>query len=179
MADNFLQFSETLDALTPEEADWLRHQLEPITVINGTEYPEDDDAVRSRDTDPSYQGMRFLRDYEDREDGDNDPGFETEFQDTDVWFSAEAHGNADRLAHLIQKFLKKFRPDQCWSLTYATTCSKLRVGEFGGGAVFVTADKIRWRNAYDFVEQQRAAFQRHGKPHPGETNHGETAATEP
>ncbi len=83
MADNFLQFSETLDALTPEESAWLRHQLEPIAVIDGTEYPEDDDAVRNRDTELSYQGLRFLRDYEDLEDGDNDPtvqGFETEFR---------------------------------------------------------------------------------------------------
>jgi hypothetical protein len=58
----------------------------------------------------------------------------------------------------VQKFLKKFRPDQCWSLTYATTCSKPRAGEFGGGAVFVTADEIKWQNAYDFIEDQRAAF---------------------
>ena len=67
-------------------------------------------------------------------------------------------GNADNVAWLVQKFLKKFRPDQCWSLTYATTCSKPRVGEFGGGAVFVTADEIKWQNAYDFIEEQRTAF---------------------
>jgi hypothetical protein len=60
---------------------------------------------------------------------------------------------------LVTKFLKEFRPDQCWSLTYATTCSKPRVGEFGGGAVFVTADAISWQNAYGFIEEQRAAFQ--------------------
>jgi hypothetical protein len=30
MADNYLQFSETLDALKPEEAAWLRRELEPI-----------------------------------------------------------------------------------------------------------------------------------------------------
>jgi hypothetical protein len=164
MADNFLQFSETLDALTPEESAWLGHQLEPIAVIDGTEYPEDD-AVQNRDTEPSYQGLRFLRDYEDLEDGDNDPtvqGFQIEYQDDDTayaWFSAETNGDPGRLAHLIQKFHKRFRPDQCWSLTYATTCSKLCVGEFGGGAVFVTADEIRWENSLDFVERQRAAFE--------------------
>ena len=45
------------------------------------------------------------------------------------------------------------------TLTYATTCSKPRVGEFGGGAVFVTAHEIKWQNAYDFVEQERTAFE--------------------
>ncbi len=67
-------------------------------------------------------------------------------------------GDVSNVAWLVQKFLKKFRPDQCWSLTYSATCSKPRVGEFGGGAVFVTADTIRWQNAYDFIEEQRAAF---------------------
>jgi hypothetical protein len=62
---------------------------------------------------------------------------------------------------LVQKFLRHCRHDQCWSLTYATTCSKLRLGEFGGGAVFITADDIRWNNSYDFVEEQRKAFERH------------------
>jgi hypothetical protein len=33
------------------------------------------------------------------------------------------------------------------------------VGEFSGGAVFVTADTIQWDNAYDFIEDQRAAFE--------------------
>ena len=57
-----------------------------------------------------------------------------------LWVYAEESGSPDNVAWLVQKFLKKFRPDQCWSLTYSTTCSKPRVGEFGGGAVFVTAD---------------------------------------
>ena len=57
-----------------------------------------------------------------------------------LWFYAEESGSPDNVAWLVQKFLKRFRPDQCWSLTYAATCSKPRVGEFGGGAVFVTAD---------------------------------------
>ena len=162
MADNFLQFSETLDALTPEESAWLGHQLEPIAVINGTEYSEDDDAVRNRDTEPSYQGLRFLQDYDDLNDDADVQGFQIEYQVDDTtyaWFSAETNGDVDRLAHLIQKFLKRFRPDQCWSLTYATTCSKLCVGEFGGGAVFVTADEIRWESSHDFVERQRSVFQ--------------------
>jgi hypothetical protein len=167
MADNYLQFSETLDALTPEEATWLRHQLEPIAVVDGTEHPEDDDAVRNCETEPSFQGPRFLQDYEDLCDDADEQGFHVQFQTGDsnyAWFSADEHGDADRLAHLIQKFLKRFRPDQCWSLTYATTCSKLRAGEFGGGAVFVTADEIKWQSSHAFVEQQRAAFEAAKRP---------------
>ena len=76
-----------------------------------------------------------------------------------LWVYTEECGAPENIAWLVQKFLKTFRPNQCWSLTYATTCSKPRVGEFGGGAIFVTADEIKWQNAYDFVEEQRRRLQ--------------------
>jgi hypothetical protein len=59
----------------------------------------------------------------------------------------------------VQKFLKKFRPGQCWSLAYSTTCSKPRVSEFGGGAVFVTADTIQSNSTNDFIEDRRVTFE--------------------
>lgn len=162
MADNFLQFSDALDAVTSEEAAWLGRQLEPIAVIDGREYHEDDDAVANRERDLSYRGFRFLRDYEDLDEDADVRGFEAFFQDRDsaseVCLFAETNGDPGRAAHLVQKFLKRFRPDQCWSLTYASTCSKMRVGEFSGGAVFVTAEGIRWQNSLAFVEQERAEF---------------------
>ena len=164
MADNYLQFSESLDDLTPKEVRWLKDQLA-------------EDETTGCPT--------FLKDYQERtDDDDTDCGFQYEFREGSdarryLWICAEEHGDAERVAHLVRKFLQQFHPDQCWSLTYATTCSKPRVGEFGGGAVFVTADAIRWQNAYEFVEQQHVAFQRNGKPHQGDAEHGETTATEP
>jgi hypothetical protein len=143
MADNYLQFSESLDDLSPKEIAWLTEQLAE---------------------DPATGCPVFLMDYEDREADDLDYGFQREFEGPPehryLWLSAEERGDVERVAHLVRKFLKQFRPHQCWSLTYATTCSKLRLGEFGGGAVFVTAEGIRWNNAYDFVEEQRKLFER-------------------
>ena len=167
--NNYLQFSEGLESLTSEEADWLKHQLEEVPAGKG-----------------KVDRPRFLMDFAGCEETDDyDYGFEWRFSTPDatnglrLWLYAEDNGDPDRVACLVQKFLKKFRPDECWSLTYAATCSKPRVGEFGGGAVFVTADAIRWQNAYEFVEQQRVAFQRNGKPHQGDAEHGKTTTTEP
>ena len=53
----------------------------------------------------------------------------------------------------------EFRPQQSWSMTYSITCSKPRAGEFGGGAVFVTADEIHLQSAYEFVSERQQAFQ--------------------
>lgn len=166
MADNYLQFSEIIPKLNPEEEAWLKEQLQPIRVFGQKEYPEDAAPAELADTKPDWAGVRFLRD-----SGDCDPdcdvlGFEYAFHDDHepngwgrhLWVYAEESGNPENVAWLVQKFLKTFRPDQCWSLTYAAICSRPRVGEFGGGAIFVTADEIKWQNAYDFVEEQHAAF---------------------
>jgi hypothetical protein len=143
MADNYLEFSETIDDVTPEEATWIDQQLSE---------------------DPNAGCPVFLTDYEDRDPDDTDCGFTYSFEEDDgkrrFWVRSDGCGNVNHVVHLIQKCLKRFRPDQCWSLTYANTCSKPRRGEFGGGAVFVTAHEIRWNDGYDFVEEQRKTFQR-------------------
>ena len=166
MADNYLQFSQVIANLTEAEEAWLDEQLQPIRVFGETEFPEDAVPAELANKEADWTGARFLRDNPDYDPDWQVLGFECEIHDDDeegwgrhLWVYAEESGEPDNVAWLVKKFLKKFRPDQCWSLTYATTCSKLRVGEFGGGAVFITADTICWQNAYGFIEDQRAAFQ--------------------
>ena len=142
MADYYLQFSETLDAINPDEEKWLHEQLA---------------------ADPHTDCPAFLLDYGDRDPDDPGYGFEWSFhgegEERHLWVHADDHGDVDRLAHLVQKFLKAFRPGECWSLNYANTCSKPRVDGFGGGAVFVTVDEIRSHSSGEFIFQQRQAFE--------------------
>jgi hypothetical protein len=170
MAENWLQFSEVISQLTPNEESWLRTQLQWIAVQDGREIEVDDQGLDGA-VDGQWVGPRFLRDYEDEAE-DYDPscgelGFQFDFHDDHdtpdgwgrhLWLYAEDGGEPNHAAWLVRKFLRRFRPDQCWSLTWSTSCSKPRVGEFGGGAVFVTATAIRWQNAYDFVERLREVF---------------------
>jgi hypothetical protein len=173
VADNYLQFSEVIANLTEQEEAWLKDQLQSVRVFGEKEYPEDAVPTELADTDADWSGVRFLHDKPDQDSQWDALGFEYSFHDdrgngghaTDswgrhLWLYTEGWGDATNVAWLVQKFLKTFRPDECWSLTYATTCSKPRVGQFGGGAVFVTADTICCQNAYDFVEGQRASFRR-------------------
>jgi hypothetical protein len=167
VADNFLEFSEVIPNLTESEEAWLKEQLQPIRVFGEAEYPEDAVPADLANTEPDWSGIRFLRDKDDHDPTWDYLDFAYDFHDDHdkggwgrhLWLYADGCGNPDNVAWLVRKFLKQFRPKQCWSLTYAATCSKPRVGDFAGGAVFVTADEIKWQDAHDFVGQERTAFE--------------------
>lgn len=166
MADNYLEFSQVVPNLTELEETWLKEQLQTIRVFGEKEYAEDAVPAELADKEPDWKGVRFLREKDDYNPAWDALGFEHEFaSDSDengwgrhLWIHADDWGSPENVAYLVKKFLKNFRPDQCWSLTYAATCSKARVGEFEGGAVFVTADAIQHQNARAFIEEQRMVF---------------------
>ena len=137
MADNFLEFSEVLPHLTADEEAWLRRQLEIVCVFGDREYPEDQLPDDLDTPDAEFYGCRAWRDLPGEYPYDGVPvGFEFEFHDDHaadrwghhLWFYAEEIAVPERIAHLVQKFLERLRPQECWSLTYATTCSKPRAG---------------------------------------------------
>jgi hypothetical protein len=184
MADNFLLFSETLNKLPAEETAWLEEQLQTIVAFGDRELPEDDPAIASSPSEPDFTGPRFLRDNPDFDCRYDVLGFEFAFfaeEDASryLWLHADTYGNPEHVAWLIHKFLKRFRPDQCWSLTYANTCSKPRVGEFGGGAVFVTATEIKQQTTDDWIQPQRAAFIQNYTPPARTTQHAKRTTTIP
>ena len=166
MADNYQEFSEVIPKLSEEEAGWLEDQLEIIFVFDGEEFTDDSLPENRSSDEADWIGCRVLRDMEDCDSCPGaDAGFQYELHESDdetigshLWIYARDWGYVGNVAHLVRKFLERFRPDDCWSMTWSQTCSKPRVGEFGGGAVFVTAADIAWGNCYDFVEQRRAAF---------------------
>jgi hypothetical protein len=137
-------------------------------VFGDKDYAENEVPQDLSMADATWCGCRALRDLHDVE-GDDDAGFQYQFMEDEelgrhLWVYADEGGDPDRVAHLVQKFLRQFRPHEWWSLTYATTCSKLRLGEFSGGAVFVTADRIEPFDAYDFVNEYRARFTARARP---------------
>ena len=121
--------------------------------------------------DADWSGLRGWRDLkecraEDAEEATCCLGFTYEFHEEPekslgkhLWIYTEEDGEPDRVAHLVQKFLQRFRPAECWSLTYSRTCSRPHLGAFGGGAVFVTADAVKWSTLRDIVERTRKAFE--------------------
>ena len=167
MANNYLQFSEVIPQLTTQEADWLRAQLEVVCVFGEHEHPEDKLPPGLDRDKADWIGCRAYRDMLDYDPNYGwDLGFEYDFSldgrdqvwGRHLWLYADESGAVDRVAHLVQKFLKALRPDESWSLTWAVSCSKPRVGEFGGGAVVVTAEEITWQDAYDFAADRQLSL---------------------
>ena len=162
MANHYLLFSEALPLKTKAQEDWVYDQLKFIAVVDGKEMLSSDYDLLVDPKKPTYDGIKFLRDYPP-EDVSDEVGFECTVESISgkrqAWLHTDESGDVGKVVHFVRKFLKKFNPTGCWTLTYAATCSKPRLGEFGGGGVFVTANSVKWTNAYDFIEKCKKAFE--------------------
>jgi len=45
---------------------------------------------------------------------------------------------------LVQLFIRRFHKDKYWILEWAESSAKPHAGVFGGGAAFVTSDRVDW-----------------------------------
>jgi hypothetical protein len=134
MANYYTKFSDVLPNLTADEEAWLREQMEGD--------PEGDEG---RGSGPECD-HEFLDD--DRPDR----------WGRHLWLYTAESGDPDAVAKFVQQFLKRFRPGQCWSMTFAYTCSSPGVGDFGGGAVFVAANSIETVDTDYIADQQQREF---------------------
>lgn len=162
MFDHFLRFSAFLADLTGAECEWLQEQLAIVYVVDGAEYPEGELPEGKTETDATWIGCRAYFGWDGYEpDPADEVGFLYSFADkpdkVGRWFLhlyATQSGNVGNVAHVVQEFLKRFRPSDSWFLTYCVGSDRAGVGEFGGGAVFVTATDIKYFNASEFVDEQ-------------------------
>ena len=158
MADHLL-FSEVISNLTGEEEAWLRSQLVHVVVVNGREYPSTEMPEYLGRQDVEWWGYRGWRDdleYSFQEEGEL--GFGYRFQDDGcgrhLSFFAANHGEPEQVAHLVQKFLCRFRPHEYWTLSYARTFP-----EFGGGAILVTVGEIVHQHSRNYLDAVVGLFQ--------------------
>jgi hypothetical protein len=142
MADHYRQFSELIEAITPQERAWIRQVLDcqddVSTVLK-------ESGIRASAVEP-----------------DGWPGFQWQLEDhePDLWLYSEDSGNVEHVGEFVRAFLARFRPKACWSMTWSDSCSKPRVGEFTGAGLFVTAKNVRFFCAADAVQRMHKRFAR-------------------
>jgi hypothetical protein len=145
MADNYQLFSEAVRGITAQQRTWIERVLAC--------QPDQPDQTTAILKDAGFDV--------DAIDVDDWPDFQWEFieGDSQLWLHGDDYGNVSHVGEFVRVFLARFSPDQCWSLTWAETCSRPRIGEFGGGGLFVTAKEVTVVNATDWVTQQRRQFE--------------------
>jgi hypothetical protein len=115
-------------------------------------------------SDVTAAGLEFLQQQrrllENREEY---PGWEyhiTPYSDKfNVIIYGEESCNVDALANMLRDYLKIFDPKRILYFTWASTCSKMRPDEFGGGAFVISDDSISWMNTWAWAEQQKNSWE--------------------
>ena len=72
-----------------------------------------------------------------------------------VWFSHDESGNVEHLAEIARALVEELEIDKPFYCSWAYTCSKPRIDEFGGGAfVIVRGKETYWCDAMHHVMEQ-------------------------
>lgn len=152
MSDYYTQFSEIIALDTQEQVDWVRVQLNSDRL----------EQLRSLSQNPPDKLPDWKNDLVlaqhifSGEDGE----FQWEIVPAgtpgkfDLSLYSEENCDLDAVAIFVQAFLKKFHPDHCFTMAWSFTCSKMRSGDFGGGAVFVTADKMEYMDTHSWLAKK-------------------------
>ena len=144
MANNNVQWSEIIPQLTRAETTWVE-----TVLIAAQHYLDEDEADTVAIPQPLLDTLRDTQELFEWK-------IETATEGPLLWLYSEGEaGNTNTLASFVQEFLRKFRPTQDFALTWAAWCSKLRAGEFSGGALYVTAESIRHCDAEDIITRWR------------------------
>jgi hypothetical protein len=66
----------------------------------------------------------------------------------------------DEVADLLQIYLQRYHPDGCLAFEWAHTHSRMRPGEIGGGAAFITANLVTFLNTGTWVSDMISKYNR-------------------
>lgn len=155
MSNNYIQFSEELVGLTEEEANWLE-LMSNLASDRDVDFKINDDRQHFSDEGEALTEEAKLAEvlFPD------EPSISAELEEEPghgwkVWFYSDESNDPNAVAELVRAFFQKFRPEgnDIFTLTWADWAEKLRVGEFGGGALAVDKKSILLKNAYEEVDE--------------------------
>ena len=159
MANSYLEFSEAIGDITEEEKKWIEGIPDRGDYEDNEKYEDEDawmKAYAEALTAYGISGQEML----DEGNIDMFPNF-TCVIDTagDWWLSTHDYewGYPHHAAMVVQGFIKKFRPDFVFKLTWCEYCDKPRIGEFGGGWLVVDKDRVVFGNVWQAADDEAKA----------------------
>ena len=152
MSNNYLQFSFAIPNLTDAETAWIREYLAHVKQF--AEYERDDALDGPADDEPIMTDADKVDPFLMAVQNNGSFGFSWAIDEDGLWIYAEESGDPDIAATLMQQFLKAHRPTSYVGFEWAATCSKMRLNEFGGGGVMVTATDCEYLATGLWLTQQ-------------------------
>ncbi len=128
MADYYTHFSCMLDVSTPEKA--------ALAFDFFVELRDEDD----QSDDPQFQGFDLSR-----QDGSDS---------AILWISDDDNGDVESVITFVLRLAEKLDLTGLWGFEYSNTCSRPRLGAFGGGAqviVLGARTTIAWTNTNEWL----------------------------
>lgn len=139
IANNYTQFSFAVSLDTDEEKEWAERA---VAHVNQWEQGDDPDVAGNEfDAVIPPDGYTF---------------YDVEIDDDGLWFHADEAGDPDHVAQFVEEFLRRFRPDDHVGFSWADTCTKPRLDEFGGGAMVITAHGTEAMSVYQWLGEKFA-----------------------
>jgi hypothetical protein len=153
MADNYTQFAFSIP-FTKVQSEFAADLLDQLFdfCVDGESNGDLADAVGITE-DSSMDGIEYCVE----QDGT-----------LRVWTTDEV-GDVEGTVLGLQYVLRHFNMPTRVGFSWADTCSKPRLGEFGGGAVVFTGTTIEWLNVYSWLEEKMNAVEGLDEAVPGLT----------
>lgn len=145
MANNYLQFSESLDVGDDEKKLWLEKFLErPAEDVDEctlrswcAEHGVDAPAEAGYYPSFEYAFAGIISNKERVKVQKNPEYTPAPGAPWSLWMYTEESAYPEQVASMVAAFFRHFKIDSTFTLTWACTCSKMRVGEFSGGGFIV------------------------------------------
>lgn len=147
MANSYTHFSFVFKIRNPREAEYLETILQAADDVANGEDDADLELVREV----------FGEDFEDY----GGVGFQCNItganKKQEVWIHDDGgEGNVEFAANFVQAYMAKFKVKKPIAIEFAVTCDAPRPGEFGGGAVILTATDAHWFNTAEWIREKLA-----------------------
>lgn len=162
MADNYQQFSMAFPLKTAAEKKWCVETMQAFAALLNNEVSVDTDADVAAIKQQMAKSLGNLGkcaldegwdccDFQWSVDAIDQ---RTADRVAEMWIYAEESGSPNQAAAFLQAYLQKFNPQGSLWFSWAYTCSKMRVNEFGGGAAVVTAQAIKFIDAQHWAQEE-------------------------
>lgn len=144
MANNYTNFSFAFKVKGLKAKAWIERMVEKLSDACGDD-TEDEEILEL------FPDWGYYLDCGFRTEIELIPGKKTQFY---LYVFSEESGNVEYAVNFVQAILRRFDPKGKVGFDWAETCDRPRTGQFGGGAVVVTATRTKYISTTVWLQKE-------------------------